>query len=136
MNLQKIKQEKKKLRNARIRAKISGTEKRPRLCVSRSAKHVMVELVDDVKGRVLATISDLSTGKKNVGKRKRTVAVRPKDSGEMTTKVAVAFEIGKLIAKKAKDLGIAEVVFDRRGFKYHGRIKAVADGAREGGLKF
>lgn len=136
MDLQKIKQEKKRLRNARIRARISGTKERPRLCVTRSAKHVMAELIDDVGGRAIATIFDSVLGKKTIGKRKRTVTAAPKDLGGKTTKVAIAFEVGKLIAKKAKELGIESVVFDRRGFKYHGRVKAVAEGAREGGLKF
>jgi large subunit ribosomal protein L18 len=136
MDSQKIKQEKKRLRNARIRAKIFGTAKRPRLCVSRSSKHVMVELIDDNSGRAITTIFDSALGKKAVGNKKRTVATAPKDLGGRTTKVAIAFEVGKLIAKKAKEMGIEAVVFDRRGFKYHGRVKAVADGAREGGLKF
>lgn len=136
MDLQKIKQKKKRLRNARIRARISGTKERPRLCVSRSAKHIMAELIDDAGGRAIATIFDSVLGKKTVGKKKRTVAAAPKDLGGRTAKVSIAFEVGKLIAAKAKELGIKEVVFDRRGFKYHGRVRAVAEGAREGGLKF
>ena len=136
MDLQKIKQEKKRLRNLRIRAKVSGTKTRPRLCVSRSAKHIAAELIDDDHGRAIATISDFILGKKKVGERKRVVAAPPKDLGGRTAKVAIAFEVGKLVAKKAKELGIDAVVFDRRGFKYHGRVKAVAEGAREGGLKF
>lgn len=136
MNLQKLKQRRTKLRKKRTSAKIFGSAKKPRLCVARSAKHMMAELIDDAGGKVIATVSDAVVGKKTVGKRKRVVAAAPKDLGGRTTKVAVAYEVGRALAAKAKQLGIEAVVFDRRGFKYHGRVQAVAEGARDGGLKF
>jgi large subunit ribosomal protein L18 len=89
---------------------------RPRLVVFRSLKHISAQIVDDVAGRTLLTVSstDLETGKK-------------------TEK---SLEVGKRIAERAKSAGITKVVFDRAGYKYHGRVKAVADGARKGGLEF
>jgi large subunit ribosomal protein L18 len=112
-----IKQEKRNRRHKRIRARISGTVIKPRLCVFRSGSHIYAQLIDDEKGKTLAFANDLNIkGKK--------------------TKSATAADIGKLIAKKAKELKIEKVVFDRGGYKYHGRIKALAEGAREGGLKF
>ena len=99
----------------RIRKSIEGTGKRPRLCVFRSNKNIYAQIVDDVDRKVLASASSLKLKGCN------------KD---------VATEIGKLIAKKAKDNKIKNVVFDRSGYLYHGRIKALADAAREGGLNF
>jgi len=107
--LSKLKQ--RKQRHNRVRAKIQGTNNRPRLCVFRSNKYIYVQLIDDEKGAVLVAQS----GKKTI------------DS---------ASKIGESIAKKAKDKNIERVVFDRGGYMYHGRIKAVAEGARHGGLKF
>ena len=102
-------------RHLRVRKRVSGTAERPRLVVFRSLKHIYAQLVDDSTSRTLATVSDHKlTGKKS----------------EKST------EVGKLIAQKAKDAGYSSVVFDRAGYKYHGRVKAVADGAREGGLEF
>jgi len=135
-NSEKIKKEKKTRRHARIRAKISGTKKKPRLFVFRSLKHISAQLIDDVGGHTIATVSDAVFGSKKAGKGKTTTAAQPKDLGGKTPKVAIAYEVGKLISAKAKELGVEAVVFDRGGYKYHGRIKAVADGAREGGLKF
>jgi len=135
-NSEKIKKEKKTRRHARIRAKISGTKKKPRLFVFRSLKHISAQLIDDVGGHTMATVTDAVFGSKKVGKGKTTTAALPKDLGGRTSKVAIAYEVGKLISAKAKELGVESVVFDRGGYKYHGRIKAVADGAREGGLKF
>ncbi|MBU1146328.1 50S ribosomal protein L18 [Patescibacteria group bacterium] len=135
-NLQQIKKTKKARRRSRIRAKIVGDQKRPRLAVFRSDKHVSAQLIDDISGKTLAAVSDFALGKKTVGKNKRVVPATPKDLGDKTNKVAIAYEVGKLIAEKAKKLGIEAVIFDRGGFAYHGRIKAVADGAREGGIKF
>ena len=115
-----LKKEKKRYRrHRRVRAKISGTEKKPRLCVFRSNKHIYAQLIDDQKNRVLASVSDLKVKVK-------------KEKG----KISLALEVGKLIAKKAQDLKIKEVVFDRGGYKYHGAVKSLAQGAREGGLKF
>ena len=103
-------------RHLRVRKKVSGTGERPRLVIFRSLKHIMAQIVDDVAGRTLMTVSstDLLSGKKT----------------DKST------EVGKRIAARAKDAGITKVVFDRAGYKYHGRVKAVADGAREGGLEF
>lgn len=114
----KIKQQMKANRQKRVRAKISGTTKRPRLNVYRSLKHIFAQLIDDSVGKTIVSASD-SEIKAKKGK-----------------KIDKAKEVGLLIAKKALDKKIDQAVFDRAGSKYHGRIKAVADGAREGGLKF
>jgi large subunit ribosomal protein L18 len=105
----------------RIRKKLLGTSERPRLNVYRSLNHIYVQVVDDLKGQTLVSAST-AEGKK----------------GERRTggNVASAKAIGKVIAERAKAKGIEKVVFDRGGYLYHGRIKAVADAAREGGLKF
>ena len=103
-------------RHLRVRKKISGTADRPRLVVFRSDKHIYAQLVDDDAGRTLATVSSQKVG-----------------DGKKSEKAAA---VGKTIAGVAKDKGITRVVFDRGGYKYHGRVKAVADGAREGGLEF
>jgi|UniRef100_A0A7C3UYF9 large subunit ribosomal protein L18 len=110
-------------RHLRIRKKVKGTSERPRLLVKRSNKHTYAILVDDERRRVITAVSSLTKG----------IRERIKD---MKGKVAVAKEVGKLLAEKAKELNISTVVFDRGGYKYHGRVKAVAEGAREGGLKF
>jgi large subunit ribosomal protein L18 len=102
-------------RHLRVRKRVSGTAERPRLVVFRSLKHIYAQLVDDTASHTLAQVSDHKlTGKKS----------------DKST------EVGKLIAQKAKDAGVSQVVFDRAGYRYHGRVKAVADGAREGGLEF
>jgi large subunit ribosomal protein L18 len=103
-------------RHLRVRNKISGTTERPRLVVFRSLKHIYAQLVDDTANRTIATVSDLGVEQGKKGER--------------------AAEVGKLIAERAKSAGITRVVFDRAGYRYHGRIKAVADGARKGGLEF
>jgi len=121
------KQLKLKRRHKRVRAKIVGTSKVPRLCVFRSNQHIYAQLIDDSKGKTLASVNDFELKK---GKAKSA------DKQEMSGKIKLAFEVGKLIAKKAGENKISKVVFDRGGFQYHGRVKAVADGAREGGLKF
>lgn len=102
----------------RIRTKVKGTKERPRLAVFRSHKHIHTQLIDDDRQVTLAAASDLSLKK---GKH---------------TKSERARLVGKEIAKKAKEAGVKVAVFDRAGFQYHGRIKEVAEGAREGGLKF
>jgi len=107
-------------RHLRVRKKIAGTPERPRLVVFRSSKHIYAQLVDDQRGVTLAGVTDTSEGVQVEGK----------------GKVARSFAVGKLIASKAKEKGIAKVVFDRGGYQYHGRVKAVADGARKGGLEF
>jgi large subunit ribosomal protein L18 len=106
----------------RIRARVSGTAERPRLTVFKSAKHVYASLVDDSNAKTLMGVSSASNAFKEELKEKRGLEK--------------ATFIGKALAEKAKTAGIEAVVFDRNGFKYHGRIKAIADGAREGGLNF
>lgn len=118
-----IKSEKaRKRRHRRIRMRISGTAERPRLNVYRSLNHIYAQVIDDVAGHTLVSAStldgSLASDLEGKSKRERATAV------------------GKVIAEKATDAGISEVVFDRGGYLYHGRIKALADGAREGGLKF
>jgi large subunit ribosomal protein L18 len=110
------KTEKRARRQARIRAKVSGTAEKPRLAVFRSNRYVYAQLIDDAQGKTLAAASSLKVGGKGM--------------------VAKAKETGIEIAKKAKVLKIEKAVFDRGGFIYTGKIKALADGAREGGLKF
>ena len=106
--------------HARIREKVQGTPERPRLSVYRSLNHIYAQVIDDVTGKTLAAASTLSAELKD-GKGK---------------KKEQAKEVGKLVAKKCQEAKIEAVVFDRNGFMYHGRIAAVAEGAREGGLKF
>jgi large subunit ribosomal protein L18 len=107
-------------RHVRLRQKVSGSAARPRLVVFRSLKHVYAQLVDDSAGRVLCGVSDQAKG------------FTPEGAGKVGRSTAV----GKLLADKAKAMGITTVVFDRAGFPYHGRVKAVAEGARTGGLEF
>ena len=107
-------------RKARIRFKVSGSADRPRLSVYRSLNHIYAQVIDDASGKTLAAASTLS----------------PELKDAKGKKLAQAKEVGKLVAKKCQDAKIAAVVFDRNGFNYHGRIAAVAAGAREGGLKF
>ncbi len=106
----------------RIRKKLRGTPARPRLAVFRSQGHIYAQLIDDDAGRTLCAASSLD----------KELRPRIKSGGN----VAAAKEVGGLIANRAKEKGIAAVVFDRGGFQYHGRIKALADAAREAGLKF
>ena len=103
-----------------IRNKVSGTSERPRLAVFRSNKQIYAQLIDDVAGNTLASAS----------------SVNKSLEGKKATKIEQASEVGKLIAVNAKIAGIDTVVFDRGGFLYHGRVKALADSAREEGLKF
>ena len=110
-------------RRKRVRSRVLGTSERPRLNIFRSARHMYAQIIDDSIGSTLVAASTLSP------------EIRPK-LGELKGKIEPAQEVGRLIAEKAKEKGIGQVVFDRNGFLYHGRIKAVADGARKGGLKF
>jgi large subunit ribosomal protein L18 len=119
--------EKRKKRHKRIRAKIFGTAEKPRLCVFRSAKHIYCQIIDDEKGHTLAAASDFE-----IKKARKTKTQKSEKKG----KIAISYEVGKLIAQKALEKKIEKVVFDRGGYKYHGRIKALAEGARDGGLKF
>jgi large subunit ribosomal protein L18 len=114
-------EDRRKRRHFRVRRVIEGTAERPRLVVFRSLKHIYAQLVDDAQGRVLIGIADRSDG----------VAPQP-ESG----KVGKGFAVGMALAEKAKARGITRVVFDRAGYAYHGRVKAVAEGARKGGLEF
>ena len=114
-------EERRKRRHFRVRKTIEGTAERPRLVVFRSLKHIYAQLVDDGRGKVLLGMADRSEG----------VAPKP-DSG----KVGKGFAVGMALAEKAKAQGITRVVFDRAGYAYHGRVKAVAEGARKGGLEF
>ncbi len=106
-------------RHLRVRKKVTGSASRPRLVVNRSARHMFAQIVDDSVGRTLAAASTLDA------------SVRTAE-GDKTAK---ARRVGELLAQRAKDAGIEAVVFDRGGYRYHGRIAALADGAREGGLK-
>ncbi|PIR89918.1 50S ribosomal protein L18 [bacterium (Candidatus Gribaldobacteria) CG07_land_8_20_14_0_80_33_18] len=121
-----LRRRKRRRRHKRIRAKIFGTKEKPRLCVFRSNKHIYAQLIDDNKGDTLLSASDLSF----VKQQKRSV------QKSKITKKDIALEVGKLIAKKALEKKIKRVVFDKGGYKYRGRVSAVAEGAREGGLKF
>jgi large subunit ribosomal protein L18 len=105
-------------RHLRVRKKVTGTVSRPRLVVTRSARHVFVQVVDDVQGRTLASASTMEAD------------LRVLDAD----KTAKARRVGELVARRAKDAGVETVVFDRGGNRYHGRVAALADGAREGGL--
>jgi len=119
-----FKQEKRIRRHARGRAKINGCEKTPRLSVFRSSNHIYAQLIDDQNGITLASASERDLKDKKV------------EVKDMSGKVAIAYEVGKTIAQKAKDLKIEKIIFDKSGYDYHGRIKALAQGARDGGLVF
>lgn len=112
-------------RHRRIRARVSGTGERPRLAVFRSVKHLSAQLIDDGTGRTLAAVSDRDLKKQRRG-----------GAATSHSKLAVAEAVGEAIARRAQEAGITRVVFDRGGFAYHGRIKALADAARKSGLKF
>ncbi len=109
-----------KKRQTRVRKKVTGTTERPRLNVYRSNTHIYAQVIDDLGGVTLAAASDLEIGEMTKDK----------------TKIEVANEVGKLVAKKAVSKKIKKVVFDRGGRLYHGRVKSLAEGAREGGLEF
>ena len=125
-----VKQLKRLRRHKKIRIRIHGTKNRPRLCVFKSLSHIYAQLIDDNTAKVLASASD-----KEIHSVKSTKSGVPVNK-KMTRKVSAAFLVGKLIAKKAEAQKIEKVIFDRGGIIFHGRIKALADGAREGGLKF
>ncbi|MDD5639868.1 MAG: 50S ribosomal protein L18 [Candidatus Pacebacteria bacterium] len=109
--------EKRIRRHKRVRAKIAGSTEKPRLCVFRSNNHIYGQLVDDKKGFTIVSASDIEVKKKD-------------------TKTSLSKEVGILLAKKAIEKNISQIVFDRGGYQYHGRVKALAEGAREAGLKF
>lgn len=124
-NQQKLKQFHRKRRRARVRARVLGTPNQPRLAVFKSALHIYAQVIDDVSRKTLVSASDLKL------KNKKVVAQEG-----LNAKVAKAYEVGKLVGEACRDKGIKKVIFDRGGFKYHGRIKAIADGARSAGLEF
>ena len=103
-------------RHRRIRRKIEGLKDRPRLNVFRSSRHIYVQIINDELGETIASASSLNSTQEN--------------------NIEIASNVGAMIADKAKELGVSEVVFDRGGYKYHGRVKAFAEAARDGGLKF
>ncbi|WP_219412760.1 50S ribosomal protein L18 [Pseudonocardia nigra] len=107
-------------RHARLRKRVAGTAERPRLAVKRSSRHILVQLIDDVAGNTLASASSLEAEARGL-------------EGD---KKARAAKVGELVAARAREAGVTAVVFDRGGYDYHGRIAALADAAREGGLEF
>jgi large subunit ribosomal protein L18 len=122
MGSMNIRQQARLKRKKRIRKKIHGTTQRPRLSVFRSARHIYAQIIDDTAGRTLAAAS--------------TVDQQAKDAPKFKNKVAAANFIGKLIGERALNQGIKEVVFDRNGFLYHGRVESLSKGARKAGLIF
>ena len=115
MGIPKTNADRRRRRHLRVRNHLAGTQARPRLVVHRSLKHIAAQLVDDDTRKTLMAVSD---------------------SGLEGTKTQRATEVGKRIAARAKESGVSKIVFDRAGYRYHGRVKALADGAREGGLEF
>ena len=122
MGSMNIRQQARLKRKKRIRKKIHGTPQRPRLSVFRSARHIYAQIIDDTGGRTLAAAS--------------TVDQQTKDAPKFKNKVAAANFVGKLVGERALNQGIKEVVFDRNGFLYHGRVKSLSEGARKAGLIF
>ncbi len=110
------------VRHRRVRKKVSGTPEQPRLCVFRSLRSIYAQIIDDTGGTTLVAVSSQETADAN------NEAIRPK--------TAVSTAVGALLAQRAQERGITRVVFDRGGYKYHGRVKALAEAAREGGLQF
>lgn len=111
-----------KRRHARVREQLGGSSERPRLNVHRSLNHIYVQLIDDSQGRTLLAVSSLDP------------SLRKSLAGKTKTEQAAA--VGKTLAERAREAGISQVVFDRGGYKYHGRVKKLADASREGGLQF
>lgn len=123
------KQEKRIRRHKKVRSRIYGTNEIPRLCVFRSNKHIYAQIIDDEKGKTLVSAGDKQIDLKDIDKKA--------DKKELRTgKIAIAYAIGKLLAEKALKNNIKKVKFDRGGYKYHGRVKAIADGARKNALDF
>jgi large subunit ribosomal protein L18 len=109
-------------RHARVRKRVQGTSERPRLCVFRSLKHIYAQVIDDIKGHTLVSASTLDA------------EVRAKANGK--DKASQAALVGEVLAKRAQEAGVKQVVFDRGGYMYHGRIKSLAEAARKAGLDF
>jgi large subunit ribosomal protein L18 len=112
-----------KVRQERIRKKVAGTPERPRLSVFRSLKHIYAQVIDDSTGRTIVSASSQEALKENGG-------------NAITPKIAISTVVGKMVAQRALAEGVTKVVFDRGGCKYHGRVKALAEATREGGLEF
>lgn len=110
------------VRHRRVRKKVVGTSGKPRLCVFRSLRAIYAQVIDDATGRTLVAASSLEAGSA--------------ETGQMRPKTAASTMVGKAVAERAVAHGITQVVFDRGGYKYHGRVKALAEAAREGGLRF
>ncbi|MDO8536928.1 MAG: 50S ribosomal protein L18 [bacterium] len=132
MNLKKSLNKKRIRRAIRVRAKIFGTAKKPRLAVSRSNRFVYAQLIDDEKSHTLAHASSREVVKP---RRPKGVGAPTVASEEKKSKGELSKFVGELLAKRALELGIKAAVFDRRNYKYHGRVKSLAEGARNGGLK-
>lgn len=122
MNTATIKRQSRLKRKKRIRKKLSGTPERPRLSVFRSSRHIYAQIVDDISGHTLAAASSLEKASKK--------------QNDLKNNVAMARFVGKLVGERAVEKGIQSIVFDRNGFLYHGRVRAVSEGAREAGLDF
>lgn len=122
MNTSTIKRQSRLKRKKRIRKKLSGIPERPRLSVFRSSRHIYAQIVDDVSGHTLAAASSLEK--------------TSKEQNDLKNNVAMARFVGKLVGERAVEKGIQSIVFDRNGFLYHGRVRAVSEGAREAGLDF
>lgn len=120
----RTRQDRRLRRHRRVRKKVSGTPERPRLVVYRSLNHMEGQVVDDLRGATLVGISTLASD------------LRERKAGEGMSKTEMSRAVGKALAEKARERGISKVVFDRGGYVYHGRVKAFAEGAREGGLDF
>jgi len=144
MSKKKTKQTERKRRHLRVRAKIRGTKECPRLSVFRSLRHIYAQIIDDDQGKVLVSADDREIKTKKQ-RNKKTKKQKNKEIEEQENKeterillgrVSLAYQVGKLIAEKALKKKINKIIFDRGGYKYHGRVKALSEGAREGGLKF
>ena len=118
----RVRDSKRRRRKRRVRKKIFGTAQRPRMSVYRSNQHIYVQLIDDLAGETVASASTVDTGLR--------------DKVAEMDKTEAALEVGKLVAERAQEKGFGKVVFDRNGYLYHGRVAAVAEGARQGGLEF
>ena len=110
------------VRHARVRNRVTGTPERPRLCVFRSLRHIYAQVIDDTVGHTLVSASSDEADVQN--------------NGDTRPKVSASEAVGKLLAQRAQSKGITQVVFDRGGYKYHGRVKALAEASRKGGLQF
>ena len=123
MAQKRLREHGRKIRQERVRKRVHGTNVRPRLCIYRSNKHLYAQIISDESGQALAAVSTLSGEVHSILQQK-------------TATVSAAREVGTLIARKCQEQGILRIVFDRNGFLYHGRVRAVAEAAREAGLQF